>query len=87
MFVIKEMRLNKFQPRPIVSNRELALANGNHPATIVSKETSDCYNEPSIEGASKTKVLGLAQEISSKAIEFAKNAEQTDPLKKSQANL
>lgn len=63
MYVIKKMKLNKFRPRPLVSNRELFASIGEKGATIQSKDTADCYDAPSIEGASKTKVLGLAEEI------------------------
>lgn len=70
MFVIKKLRLNKFVARPIVSNRSLFVAMGNKPATIQSKDTADCYDAPTVEGATKTKVLGLAQEISRKAYEM-----------------
>lgn len=69
MYVIDKMKLNKFQPRPIVSNRALFLVNGEKPAVIDSKQTADCYDEPSIEGASKLKVLGLAEQISKTAYE------------------
>lgn len=74
MYVIKKMRLNKFQPRPIVSNRELFMSMGEKPATINSKETSDCFNAPSVEGATKTKMLGLAAEISKVAFEKHQSA-------------
>lgn len=70
MFVIKKLMLNKFQPRPIVSNRSLFVAMGQKPATIQSKDTSDCFDAPTCEGATKTKVLGLAQSIAKKAIEM-----------------
>lgn len=79
MFVIKKLRLNKFVARPIVSNRALFVAMGQKPATIESKDTSDCYSEPTVEGATKTKVLGFAQEIAHKAYEMREsngNAEQ-----------
>lgn len=79
MFVIKKLRLNKFQPRPIVSNRALFVAMGQKPATIESKDTSDCFDAPTVEGATKTKVLGFAQEIAAKAYEMREsngNAEQ-----------
>lgn len=67
MFVIRKMRLNKFQPRPKVSNRALFVARGQQPGTIESRSTADCFNEPSILGASKTKVLGLAEDIANTA--------------------
>lgn len=79
MYVIPKMRINKFEPKPIVTNRQLFAARGQQPATIVSKETSECYNQPSIEGASKTKVLGLAQEICNAALEHAKKGEDAKP--------
>lgn len=80
MFVIKKMRLNKFVARPIVSNRELFATNGEKPATIQSKDTADCYDQPSIEGATKTKVLGLAQQISNKAIEMRLTNGEATPI-------
>lgn len=75
MYVIKKLRLNKFERRPIVSNKALFLANGSKPAVIDSKESADCFDQPTLEGASKTKVLGLANEISTRAIEHAKSNE------------
>lgn len=69
MFVIKKLRLNKFVERPIVSNRSLFLSIGEKPASIDSKDTSDCFSEPTVEGASKTKVLGMAAEIIKTGIE------------------
>lgn len=80
MFVIKKLRLNKFVARPIVSNRALFVAVGDKPATIQSKDTSDCFDQPTVEGATKTKVLGLAQEIANKAVEYRQNSEETTPL-------
>lgn len=75
MYVIPKMRINKFEPKPIVTNRQLFAARGQQPATIESKDTSDCYNQPSIQGASKTKVLGLAQEVFNAALAHAKGGE------------
>lgn len=69
------MRINKFESKPIVTNRQLFASRGQQPATIVSKDTSDCFDQPSIEGASKTKVLGLAQEICNKALEHVRKGE------------
>lgn len=75
MFVIKEMRLNRFEPKPIVSNRELFASCGAKPATIESKETADCFSEPTLQGASKTKALGLAAEIATKAYKNSQGEE------------
>lgn len=80
MFVIKKLRLNKFVLRPIVSNRALFLAMGEKPAVIESKETSDCFSEPTVEGASKTKVLGMAAEIVQTGIEKHKTAGQSEDM-------
>lgn len=63
MFVIKEMKLNKFQPRPLIPNRDLFIAQGENPAVINSKDTSECFSEPNPFGATKTEILGLAQDI------------------------
>lgn len=75
MYVIEKMRINKFEPKPVVSNRQLFASRGQQPATIQSKDTSDCYNQPSLIGASKTKVLGLAQEVCNAALAHAKGGE------------
>lgn len=86
MFVIKKLRLNKFQPRPIVSNRALSLSVGDRPATIVSKDTSDCIGAPSIDGANKNKVLSLAQQTAQKAYEHHQG-DHTPELNKGQKDL
>lgn len=68
MFVIKKMRLNKFEKRPIVSNRSLFISKGEKASSIISKDTMEnCLESPSIDGASKLKVLGLAEQIAAKA--------------------
>lgn len=80
MYVIKKLKLNKFVARPIVSNRALVAAVGNKPATIQSKDTSDCYDSPTCEGATKTKVLGLAMEIANKAVEMRETEGHAAPI-------
>lgn len=80
MFVIKKLRLNKFQNKPIVSNRTLFKAKGECPATMESKDTPDCFDQPTIDGASKTKTLGLASEITKTAIEKHKTAGESKDL-------
>lgn len=80
MFVIKKLRLNKFVERPIVSNRSLFLAMGEKPASIQSKDTSECYSEPTPEGASKTKILGMAAEITKVAYEKHKTAGESNDM-------
>lgn len=80
MYVIQKMRLNRFEPRPIVTNRGVYLAVGAKEATVQSKENFDCLKQPTLFGASKLKVLGLAYDITRKAIEH-KQKEGTEPLK------
>lgn len=67
MYVIKKMRLNRFELKPIVSARALVASKGNMPATVDSKCDSSCYDAPSIDGASKTKLLGLVDEMAKSA--------------------
>lgn len=87
MFVIDEMRINRFQPRPVVSNRAMFQSLGERPATTQSSCTVDCYDSPSIDGASKTKLLGLASEIvKSKQEKEATNGESSS-LNKDKFNL
>lgn len=86
MYVIEKMRLNRFEPKPIVSNRALFMAKGDCSAVQTSKATTECYNEPSIIGSSKTKVLGLAEDITKAAYEHHKGKD-TPELKKSQGDL
>lgn len=85
MYVIKQMRLNKFQPSPIVTARQMFLSKGPCEATILSKDTSDCFNEPTPDGASKTKLLGLAQQISAVAIAKAKEGDNASDMQKKNA--
>lgn len=67
MFVIDKMRLNRFEKRPCVSARSLFATKGAQNATISSKLGSDCFDSPSIDGASKTKILGLIDEMARSA--------------------
>lgn len=81
MYVIEKMKLNKFEKRPIISNRQLVMALGEKPATIVSKDTVEsCINQPTVEGATKLKALGLAEEISKVAIEKHESAGKSADL-------
>lgn len=63
MFVLEKMKLNRFELRPVVSARALVASKGNCPSTESSKADSSCYNAPSVDGASKTKLLGLVDEM------------------------
>lgn len=85
MYVIKNMQLNKFEKRPIVSNRELFASNGKAEAVVTSKAMSDCLDDPQIDGASKTKMLGLASAIVAQAEKEHNTAGNTSPMQKKNA--
>lgn len=85
MYVIKKMRLNTFEPRPLVSNRELFVSQGAKPARVTSNATPDCFDAPTLEGASKTKILGLASEVVAQAKREHDSAGHTPPLKQENA--
>lgn len=80
------MRLNRFESKPIVSNRALFMAKGDCSAVVTSKDTAECFNEPSILGSSKTKVLGLAEEITKASYEHHKGNDVAE-VNKSQRDL
>lgn len=80
MYVIKKMQLNKLKAMPIVSNRALFLSCGPKPATIESKDTSDCATDPVPYGAKPTQLLGLAQEMINKAYEMRETEGNAQPL-------
>lgn len=86
MFVIQKMRLNRFVSKPIVSNRALFMAKGECSAVQTSKDTADCFDEPSILGSSKTKVLGLAEQVAKASYEHHKGNDVQE-VKKSQSDL
>lgn len=67
MYVIEKMRLNRFEFKPIVSARALVASRGMSATTIQSKCGSDCYDAPNIDGASKTKLLGLVEQMANAA--------------------
>lgn len=67
MYVIKKMRLNRFELRPCVSARALFASKGPQNATIISKLGADCFDAPNVDGASKTKLLGLVDEMAKSA--------------------
>lgn len=80
MFVIPKMQINKFESRPVLSNRQMFLMSGSKPATFESKDTADCANEALPIGARKTQLLGLAQEIAQKAVEMKNSNGSAEPL-------
>lgn len=86
MYVIEEMRLNRFESKPIVSNRSLFMAKGDCSAVQTSKDTADCFDEPSILGSSKTKVLGLAEKVAKASYAHHKGNDVPE-VKKSQSDL
>ena len=79
MFVLKKMRLNRFELRPCVSARALFASKGAMSATVTSKLGADCYDAPSVDGASKTKMLGLLDEIAKSAyVKHVSNGQSPD---------
>lgn len=66
MYVIEKMRLNRFEKRPCVSARAIC-ANKGESAVVPSKASADCYNTPSVDGATKLKILGLVDEMAKAA--------------------
>lgn len=80
MYVIKKMQLNKLKAMPIVSNRALFLSCGPKPATIDSKDTSDCATDPVPYGAKPTQLLSLAQDMINKAYEMRDTGGNAQPL-------
>lgn len=85
MYVIQNMQLNKFENRPIVSNREIFASKGKSEAVVTSKAMSDCLDEPQIDGASKTKMLGLASTIVAQAEKEHNTAGNTPPMERKNA--
>lgn len=67
MYVIDKMRLNRFEFRPCVSARALFANKGAQCATVTSKLGADCFDAPQVDGASKTKMLGLIDEMARSA--------------------
>lgn len=80
MYVIEKMRLNKIEVKPVISNRQTFLMNGAKPATVDSKDTSDCKDDVMPVGARKTQLLGLAQSMAQKAYEMRETAGDADAL-------
>lgn len=81
MYVIKKMQINKFEPKPIVTARQLYLLNGEKPATITSKDTPDCASDPVPYGAKKTQLLGLADDMAKAAFAKQQSAGESKDLK------
>lgn len=67
MYVIEKMRLNRFERKPIISARALVASRGMSESIIKSQCGSDCFDSPNIDGASKTKLLGLVDEMARSA--------------------
>ena len=82
MYVIKEMRLNKFQHCPVPSAKELYKKFGESKPLYPSKQTAESIHDTVPIGTSKTKLLSLAKDIAEKAAEFKANPEQTKPLER-----
>lgn len=81
MYVIEKMQLNKAEIKPYVSNRQMFLMQGAKPATVESKDTADCCNDVIPQGARKTQLLGLAQEMAEAAYAKRESDGKSDSLK------
>lgn len=80
MYVIRKMRLNKFEPTPISSPRALFARKGEQPAPVESKLTQDCIADAMPGNPSKLQALALGDEIAKKAYQFAKDPDHIEPL-------
>lgn len=79
MYVIEKLRLNKFQPSPVLTGRQLYAKFGYSDPRIQSKQTAEEIECVVPNGARKTQVLALANDMANKAAEFAENP-NADPL-------
>lgn len=82
MYVIHKMRLNKFQPLPVLSPRALYARLGYTPSKQVSKQTPDCVGDASIGNCNKLQSLALAERIVTTSEHFKKDPEHTEPLER-----
>lgn len=80
MYVIKKMRLNKFQPCPTPSAKELYKQFGESKPLYPSKQTAESIHDTVPIGTSKTKLLSIAKDVAEKAAEFKAHPESTEPL-------
>ena len=82
MFVIHQLRLNKFQALPVLSPRALYARLGYMPSKQVSKYTPDCIGDASIGNCSKLQSLALAERIVITSEHFKKDPERTEPMER-----
>lgn len=80
MYVLEKMKLHRFEKRPIVSARSLFAAKGAQNATVTSKLGADCFDAPNVDGASKTKLLGLMDDMAKAAWLQRETNGQAKPL-------
>lgn len=80
MYVLEKMKLHRFEKRPIVSARSLFAAKGAQSATVKSKLGADCFDAPNIDGASKTKLLGLMDDMAKAAYAQRESGGHAMPL-------
>lgn len=81
MYVIKDLRLNKFQPVPVPSPRSIFARVGNRQVVDDgNKQTPSCIEDADLNNLSKLESLHMADMIINKREQFAYDASHTDPL-------
>lgn len=81
MYVIREMRLNKFEKQPVPSCRSLfQRLGGNVPESDGNKQTADCIGDDFGVSANKLQALSLGDKLFHKASEYAQKNGNTEPL-------
>lgn len=79
MYVIQKLRLNKFQPSPVMTPRQLFEKFGQSDPLIKSQQTAEEIECVIPTSARKMQVLALANDMAEKAVEYAENP-NADPL-------
>ena len=86
MYVIHQMRLNKYQALPVLSPRELYARLGYSPSSQVSKQTPDCISDATFGTCSKLQALALADRIVTTANQFKNDPDNATPMKRVDPN-
>lgn len=80
MYVIKEMRINRFVDRPVASASTLFRLYGYSKPAFDSNRTAENMDISVPLAARKTQILALAADSAAKAQEFKSDPEGTKPL-------
>lgn len=82
MYVIKEMRINRFVDRPVAASSTLYRLYGYSKPAFDSSRTAENMDISVPITARKTQILGLAASVAAKAQEFKADPEGTQPLER-----